>query len=597
MRQAVAENRRSESLYQLEGNAQPFRAYTPQRALVGESQFRHVCPDVRIPLESSGNVEFYWRLPPGAVSAVALDDPYEPQRAFRLFPADAEIRLRFDYSTRPGSEGVTLVSIQGWLQNAAFLDVDDIRLRGVPEFPLQPRFGCPVSGPYHLTVTANGGKILDEDYFQRGLQFEANPALLDLTRPVEMSFWWDYGGSAIGGSHPTWRVDASPLPAPWNGSSSHIKFWWDLYQPDREHSAGLDITAAADAYPLVGLESYVRYEDLAGKPDKALLLCSRPSVSSFAPAANEAVYVRSFLHTIGGSGTEARWSARVLDGYEKEVLALASAGESLTWDGRDQAGRFVPPGPYKLVVQARVGDLEVTDQFDLTVSEPAVRIIGLKTEPPEIGPVRVSAEGAWSGTGPPPPCQWRIEVLGPKSKTEPVFAADSAPDAPLRFEATWNPADKGPPDRGVYKIVASVASATSPKACRELLLLLDKPGHQHTVGIFNLAVHPLPLELETQHPDETGATVSADILQVGFSQATPSVWTLRLVTGQGETLRTLSGRVTLEAAPDTRTQQSIHWETFWDGRDEQDVVVPNGSYFFRLTVDPHPDDPDQESED
>ncbi len=269
------------------------------------------------------------------------------------------------------------------------------------------------------------------------------------------------------------------------------------------------------------------------------------------------------------------------------------------WDGTDSSGQPVPPATYRanLLVEVREktkltreGNPIVVSAVDLARVYTGAKSLAVELsadpaslESGQTASVSLRAFATVRGLEPVPPIHWKTTVFSPSGAELSVYENASGTE---EFNSTWeaHAASGSPLPDGVYRVQVTAeipaedlqAEATLPFAI----------GEAHGLSIEGLAIDPDPLEFETQEEGMEGGTVTAELTPVDLTESSPADWTLLIKPSDGAPVRTLTGQVTLAVDPNSEEQQPTHFETFWDGRDEQGQLVEEGDYSLELMVDP-----------
>lgn len=181
-----------------------------------------------------------------------------------------------------------------------------------------------------------------------------------------------------------------------------------------------------------------------------------------------------------------------------------------------------------------------------------------------------------------PQVQWDLKVLS--SQGDEVFSrSQSSILAGINADWEAQKSDGTPLDDGVYQIHVRAEIQDEDLVVEKTILF---PIGAQGLLIEALTITPNPISFEEQEPGTEGGTFSADILSTESTETATADWTLEIKPVDGAPVRTLAGQVTLTFDPQSEEQQPTHFETFWDGRNEQGELVEEGEYLATLTVDP-----------
>ena len=270
---------------------------------------------------------------------------------------------------------------------------------------------------------------------------------------------------------------------------------------------------------------------------------------------------------IAQTGSEEElWEARVENARGTVVKSWSwedESPETLTWDGTNDDGDFVPDGVYRYIISS-------TDRAG-NAAEATLENIILDTQPT---PVRISIESAYFspntdgvqdtvGLTPEVPVtsgleRWSVEIVSEEGDVARRYTGLSEPPARISFDGTDAAGERLP--EGSYRAEFATVyqngnrpSATSPE------FTLDVTPPRATVRA----------SFDAFSPNGDG---NRDVITFDQDSSAEELWEGEITGPDGEVVRTFTFRETADVT------------TSWDGRREDGQLAEDGEYGYRLVA-------------
>ncbi len=264
--------------------------------------------------------------------------------------------------------------------------------------------------------------------------------------------------------------------------------------------------------------------------------------------------------------TEQLWEAQIEDARGTVVKTWTweeTSPDTLSWDGTNDAGEFVPDGVYRYTITS-------TDRAGNTTEETLENII-LDTQPT---PVRMTIDSAFFSPNedgvqdtvtllPDVPVtsglqRWSVDIIGPDGEVARRFSGLRTPPQRIAFDGTDSAGDRLP--EGEYRAELGIVyqSGNQPEA---------------TSPSFTLDVTPpratVRANYEAFSPNGDG---NRDVITFDQETSVEQLWEGRVTRADGEVVRTFTFRETADLS------------TSWDGRRADGQLAEDGRYGYRLVA-------------